>query len=61
MAINLLHMHVHALPHAGYCTWMAVSIVGWTCSALCKELGITAAAVCLAWDAFIIQKVSLRL
>ena len=38
---------------------MAVSVISCSCAALCKELGITAAAVCLAWDVFIIQKVSI--
>lgn len=47
-------------PHSGYFVWMAVSVISCSFSALCKELGITAAAVCLAWDVLIFQKVSLK-
>ena len=61
MAINLLHTCMYALlnliSHVGYCMWMMVSVISCICSALCKELGITAAAICLAWDIIIIQKV----
>ena len=37
---------------------MVISLLSCVSSALCKELGVTATAVCLAWDVLIVQKVN---
>ncbi len=55
--IMTLHAtHYHDLSLTGY-RWLVLSLVLCTCSALSKETGITAIAVCLAMDYLLIQQV----
>ncbi len=51
----MLQYH-HDVSLTGY-QWLALSLVLCTCSALSKETGITAIAVCLAMDYLLIQQV----
>ena len=51
--INFLYFCIHT-------GWFAVSLLLVVCSALCKEIGITAVALCLMYELLIIRKVCLK-